>query len=283
MAFVVIEAAFLGLVLFCSRNPIIIALPLPSVEVKGGFTMIFILWQTVATFILSEATALAFSSEWSLQHTRTGHLIPGITDRVSRLTSGTDDNIRYFLTGQPSTTFRTAFLVSVILTALNSVAPSTLSVSRVKTKVETPLEVADLADLHSLSPTQYGDNDNSFDLLLGRASVLTNMELQEDSIFKYNLEPNWVMAWPDERSIDSGVMGVLEYPTNVVHFNNSCSWEVPTMELQDNSTTWIVNNQSWVLWGRPKPDMIYRGGRALEFSSDYISDDEQGFSHCIEM
>ncbi len=259
MAFVIIEAAFLGLVLFCSGTPVIIALPLPSAEVKGGFTMLFILWQTVAIFLLSEATALAFSSEWSLQHTRTGRLIPGITDRVSRLTSGTDDNIRYFLAGRPSTTFRAAFLVSLVFTALNSFAPGTLSISSVKTKVETPLEVA---DLRSLGTSHIGDDDSGFDFLLDRAFVLTTVEHHEGSIIKYNLEPNWIMAWPDERSISSSVMGGLEYPTDVIHFNNSCSWEVPTMELQDGLTTWTLNNQSWVLWGEPIPDVLYRGGKS---------------------
>ncbi|KAF5354835.1 hypothetical protein D9756_005728 [Leucocoprinus leucothites] len=50
------------------------------------------------------------------------------------------------------------------------------------------------------------------------------------------------MAWPDETTIGSDIAGMVEYPTDVIHFNYSCAWE------------------AWQLWSDPLPDLPCTGG-----------------------
>lgn len=257
LGFITFEVAFLALVFVCSNGPIVVDIPLSSAEVKGGFTVLFILWQALAISLLADVTSFAFSGEWRLQLTKTSLLIPGVTDRVSRLTSGIDDRTRYFFTQRPSITFRVAFLTSLALTALNSFAPGTLSVSKVKTKVDTRVRVA---DLRLLTSSQGDDNDNNLSFLQGRTEDLTLMEHHEDSIFRYDMEPSWMMAWPDESSFGADVVGNVEYPTDVIRFNYSCEWRVPEMSSNDGATTWVINGQSWELWSDPLSDIPYVGG-----------------------
>lgn len=247
----------MSLVLSCSRNPILVKTPLSSAEIKGGFSVIFILWQTLASFILSDATLFTFSSEWWLRYIKTGQIIPGVTDRVSRATSGNDDKMRYFFTHHPSTMFRCAFLISVLLAILGSSAPGSLSVSRVKVAISTPVKVV---DLRLITSSQSDHNDNNLSFLQDRADSLIELEHHEDVIFRYDMEPNWIMAWPDETSIDSRIIGNVEYPTDVVHFNFSCTWRVPEMGTDDDATTWNIDGHRWKLWGDPIPDLPYGGG-----------------------
>lgn len=247
----------MALTLSCSRTPILVKIPLSLDEVRGGFNVIFILWQTLAGFVLSDVILFTFSSEWWLQFTKMGRLIPGITDRVSRVTSGNDDKARYFFTRHPSAMFRCAFITSIVLAALGSTAPGSLSVSKVTIMVTTPVRVANLQLVNS---SQSDDNDNNLSFLSDRADTLVEMENHEDSVYKYEMEPNWLMAWPDDTSIDSSVVGNVEYPTDVVHFNFSCSWRLPEMKSDEDGTTWIIDGHKWELWGDPLSDVKYVGG-----------------------
>ncbi|EKM76018.1 hypothetical protein AGABI1DRAFT_131736 [Agaricus bisporus var. burnettii JB137-S8] len=255
--FILLELAFLFLAFTCTRQPLLIDIPLKSDEVRGGFIVLSILWQALAIFILSDINSFSFSSEWSLQYAKTGSLIPGTTDRVSRVTSGLDDKTRYFFTRLPSITFRLTFVISLMLTALSSLAPGSLSVSNVKVAIDIPMEVA---DLRLVSASQSDENDNNLSFLEDRAYNVVDLEQHEGSIFKYEMEHNWMMGWPDESSIDSVVVGNVEYPTDVVHFNYSCEWRMPDMGFDDESTTWTIDGQQWELWGDPESIFLYTGG-----------------------
>lgn len=258
LGFVVTEGVFFSLVLTCSRSPILVNIPFSSAEVTGGFTVIFVLWQTLAVFLLSDAVSFAFSIEWSLQHAKTRLLVPGVTDCVSWLTSGGTDRLRYFVTRKPSITFRFAFLTWLALTMLKFFAPGTLSLSQVKTAVELPIRIADLRYLNS---SQTGHNQDYL-MFLGkkRAYFFALIERHEDSIFKYTMEPHWMMPWPNERSIGSEVIGNVEYATDVVRFDYSCEWRVPEMGTSEGATVWIIDGQTWEFWNKPNPKTQYVGG-----------------------
>lgn len=262
LGFILLELAFLLLVLFCTRKPILVDIPLSLAEVKGGFTVIFILWHTLAIFLPSDALSFAFSSEWSLQHAKTGRLVPGTTDRVSRLTSGNDDRTRYFLTSYASMTFRCAFLAFLVSAALNSFAPGSLAVSKIIVTISIPMNVADIRMVNS---SQSDDNENQMDFLQDRANSLVELERHEGSVFKYSMEPNWLMAWPDENTIDPSVVGNVVYPTDVVHFNYSCEWRVPEMGSDDGATTWNVDGHKWEIYGDVVSDFPYVGGKLATY------------------
>lgn len=74
------------------------------------------------------------------------------------------------------------------------------------------------------------------------------------------MEPHWLMAWPDETSIDSSVIGNIEYPTDVIHFNYSCTWRVPEMGSSNEITTWNIDGLTWMMWGSPLSTSPYVGG-----------------------
>ncbi|KAJ3558693.1 hypothetical protein NP233_g11459 [Leucocoprinus birnbaumii] len=260
--FILLEAAFFSLVLVFSKNPILVNIPLSSAEVRGGFNLLFILWQGLAIFLLSHAVSFAFSSEWSLQHQRNNQLIPGQTDRVSRLTSGNDDRLRYLVTRKSSATFKFAFLLSNVLFILNSSAPGTLSISQVMVPNSTSLSIGDLSLVTS---SQDDSNDSSFTFPIYRADTLTFLEHHEGFkgfTFRYEMEPHWIMAWPDELSIESSITGAVEYPTDVVKFDYSCIWQTPPeMEVDDDgATTWLIDGYFWSLWSDPLPQFVYLGG-----------------------
>lgn len=248
----------MAVILSCSQTPILVKIPLSLDEVKGGFNVIFILWQNLAGSVLSDVTLFAFSSEWWSQYTKTGQLTPGVTDRVSRATSGNDDKMRYFFTRHPSIMFRCAFITSVLLTVLGSTAPSSLAISKVTIAVNMTMKVG---DLRLVTTSQSDDNDNNFNFLQDRADNFVELEHHEDSVVRYDMESNWLMAWPDQTSIDTSVVGNVEYPTDVIHYNYSCNWRVPEMGSNDDgATTWNIEGHEWTLWGDPISDFPYVGG-----------------------
>ncbi|KAF5354826.1 hypothetical protein D9756_005726 [Leucocoprinus leucothites] len=260
VGFVLLEVAFFFLVLVCSRTPLVVNVPLlPLSSVKGAFTVLFIIWHGLATFLLLDAVSFAYSCEWSLQRRRASLFIREEADRVSRLTSGNLDKMRYFFTGRSSATFRIAFAAFIAFASLNSFAPGTLSLGQITTQVNTTLNIADLSLLTS---SQDDDNDNNSDFLQSRADAVTLLEHHEGFNFRYEVPPNWVMAWPDETTINSYIVGMVEYPTDVIHFNYSCAWEVPEIGGLNGTTAWYLDGQpeAWQLWSDPLPNFSYTGG-----------------------
>jgi hypothetical protein len=279
---VLLEMTFFFLVFICATRPIIVQIPLTSAEVKGSFTMIFILWHALAILLLSDATSLAFSSEWSLLHAKTGLLVPGETDRVSVLTSGNLDKAQYFFTRKSTNMFCVAFVVSMVLAALNSFAPGTLSIGQVKALVDRPLHIA---DLRFVSSSQDEANENNFNYIQIRADILTLLEQHEGFTVKYDAEPNWFMAWPDDGSINSDIVGILEYPTDVIHFNYSCEWTIPDMEVGDGVTTWRIGGQAWKIWSNPGPlrEILYVGGElGFDYNQETFLNGMQASCPCID-
>ncbi|KAF5354940.1 hypothetical protein D9756_005729 [Leucocoprinus leucothites] len=260
VGFVLLEVAFFFLVLVCSRTPLVVNVPLlPLSSVKGGFTVLLIIWHGLATFLLLDAVSFAYSCEWSLQRRRASLLMRDEFDRVSRLTSGNLDKMQYFFTRRSSATFRIALAAFIALASLNSFAPGTLSLGQITTQVNTTLNIADLSLLTS---SQDDDNENNTDFLQDRADSITLLEHHEGFNFRYEVPPNWVMAWPDEITIDPAIVGTVEYPTDVIHFNYSCAWQVPEMGELNGTTAWYLDGQpeAWQLWSDPLPNFPYTGG-----------------------
>jgi hypothetical protein len=167
------------------------------------------------------------------------------------------DKIQYFFSRRASTAFRLAFTTFAILTALNSFAPGTLSIGPVKIAINTTL---DIADLSLVTSSQGRDNDNNSGFLQIRAAILTLLEHHEGFNFRYDVEPNWIMAWPNEMSLSRDVVGIVEYPTDVIRFNYSCVWAKPEMGSDNGATTWLIDGQAWELWSDPLTNFPYRGG-----------------------
>jgi len=137
--FFLMEASFIALASVCLARPLPLTLGFSESKIKGGFTVIFIIWHSLAVFAGGNITIDAFSREWSVQSEQ---IIPGTTDKVSTINSGWMDRTSHSISKHASGTFRLAFLASLSLMVLGQLAPGTISVSTITISVPTTVRVA---------------------------------------------------------------------------------------------------------------------------------------------
>ena len=134
-----IEAGFIVLASVCLARLLPLTPGLSEPKIKNGFTVIFIVWHSLAVFAGGNIPIDAFSREWSVQ---LEHGVPGTTDRVSTINSGLIDRTSHSVSMHASSTFRLAFLASLALTALAPFAPGAISASTTMISVPTTVRVA---------------------------------------------------------------------------------------------------------------------------------------------
>ena len=226
--FCLIEAAYIILAAICLAKPIPlnIALRLSDSEVKGGFTVVFIVWHSLAVLAGGHILADAFSREWSVQ---LANIVPGTTDRVSTVTSGMLDRISHIFTKHASGTFKLAFLASLALIALTKLAPGTISAATTLIPVSNTVDVA----------RQVSQIINVDQLLTSssRANLIVRLEKIELTPFGFKLPPNSLLSLPSPLHESNKI---LEYSTDIVKFHHDCRWEVPSIF----SSTSIVPDMS---------------------------------------
>lgn len=248
LLFVLIEAGFIALAAVCLAKPVPlnIRLKLSDSEVKGGFTVIFILWQSLAIIAGGYILADAFSREWSVQ---LAQLVPGTTDRVSTVTSGFLDRILYFFTKRASGTFKLAFLASLSFMALTQLAPGTISAATTLIDVPLMVKVGNL-----ISQVADADVFQEFIAAAARANLIVRLEQIEHSPFGLKLPPNRLIALP---AVDLGELnnGTLEYDSDVVEFHYDCHWEAPTFVNGSAGPLVIASGQVW------STSLVFGGGR----------------------
>lgn len=104
-AFMILELIYIAFTTVCLYER---ALVLPEfmfvhqTEAKGGFTVLFIIWQALAIFPAANSIRHTFCNEWSYQLSQTGQLIPGTIDKVSILPASFLDRAKHFLPARPS-------------------------------------------------------------------------------------------------------------------------------------------------------------------------------------
>ncbi|KXN91447.1 hypothetical protein AN958_00709 [Leucoagaricus sp. SymC.cos] len=234
--FFFIEAGFIILAAVCLAKPVPLNLPLrfSDSEVKGGFTVVFIVWHSLAIMTGGQLLADAFSREWSVQ---LANIVPGTTDRVSTVTSGFLDRIFYLFTKRASAAFKLAFLASLSFMALTQLAPGTISAAT--TLVDIPIMVnvgtlvSQITDLSTFLTSQT------------RAALIVRLEMIERSPFGLKLPPNTLVTLP---SAGLGEFdGTMEYDSDVVEFHHSCHWEAPSIANASSIQELVVlaANQVW--------------------------------------
>ena len=223
--FCLIEACFIGLASLCLARPLPLMLGLSESKIKGGFTIIFIVWHSLAVLAGGYITIDAFSREWSVQ---LDHIVPGTTDTVSTMNSGLLDRTSHSLSKHASGTFRLAFLASLGLMALAQLAPGTISVSTIIISVPTTVQIA-----RQVSQMNNG-NFEQFLALASRATLIVRQERIEQAQFGLKLPANTLMSLPPSSNESHTT---LEYNTDVVEFHHNCRWEAPS--LVNGTTTSI--------------------------------------------
>ena len=250
--FCLIEASFIILASVCLARPLPLTFGLSDSKIKGGFTVIFIVWHILAVFAGGNITIHAFSREWSVQ---SQHMVPGTTDRVSTIDSGWLERTSHCLSKHASSTFRLAFLASLSLMALAPLAPGTISVSTTPIPVPTTVQVA-------RQVSQIDDrNFQQFFTTIERANLIVRLEKIELTPFGFKLPANTLMSLPPPRDKFNET---LAYNTDIVEFHHNCRWEAPSIVNTSSlsiyaagkiwSTDVIFGNQ-----GQTRPGMLHDG------------------------
>ena len=211
--FCLIEAGFITLASVCLARPLPLTLGLSESKIKGGFTVIFIIWHSLAVLAGGDITIDAFSREWSVQ---SDHIVPGTTDTVSTINSGLIDRTSHSLLKHASGTFRLAFLASLALMALAQLAPGTISVSTIIISVPTTVQVA-----RQVSHIDQGNLDE-FLTSTTRANLIVQLEKTQLTPFGFTLPANTLLSLPPP---STKLNGTVEYDTDIVEFHHKCRWE----------------------------------------------------------
>jgi len=228
--FCLIEAGFIILASVCLARPLPLMLGFSESKIKGGFTVIFVVWHSLAVFTSGNIITDAFSREWSVQ---SEHMVPGTTDKVSTINSGLLDRTLHCLSEHASSTFRLAFLASLALMVLAPLAPGTISVSTTLISVPTTVQVAKQVSQINNSNTQ------QFFTTIERANLIVRLEKTELTPFGFKLPANTLMSLPPPSS-DSN--RTLEYNTDIVEFHHNCHWEAPSIV---NASGLSISGKIW--------------------------------------
>jgi len=206
--FYFIETGFIVLASVCLARPLPLKLRFSDSKIKGGFTVIFIVWHSLAVFAGGYITINAFSREWSVQSEK---IIPGTTDRVSTINSRLIDRTSHSVSKHASSTFRLAFLASLSLMALAQLAPGTISTTAI-------------ASLTTVQVTRNSGNN-----LLAASSTRATLIIKQGKFglaqFRLKLPANTLMSLPPS----NGSYRTLEYDTDIIKFHHNCRWEAPSL------------------------------------------------------
>jgi len=222
--FCLIEACFIALASLCLARPLPLMLGLSESKIKGGFTVISIIWHSLAVLAGGYITIDAFSREWSVQ---SDHIVPGTTDTVSTINSGLIDRTSHCLSKHASITFRLAFLASLAMMALAQLAPGTISVSTIIISFPTTVQVA-----RQVSQINIG-NFAQFFASAPRASLIVRQEKIELAQFGLKLPANTLMSLPPSSNESHAT---LEYNTDIVEFRHNCRWEAPPVVTKTSAS-----------------------------------------------
>lgn len=234
-AFFVMEACFIALAFYCYLAPR--RLPLQNVNAttaRSGYQTIFNTWNNIAIALAASICREAFSKEWAARR-------DSPTDVVSKVTSGIIDRVLYFFTSRATQTYRVAFPASIILILMQSISSSTIPVtSGVRFREEIPIG---LLSGVNISADLTNPNEQGFAERLSRAGTVVRLEKLGGSPWGLSPPSNWLIPLP---STIENITSHVYYDSDLVHFQHSCTWRLPSLDSADNKT-FIVDGQKWTL------------------------------------
>ena len=244
--FCLIEAGFIILASVCLARPLPLTLGFSDSKVKGGLTVISIIWHNLAIFAGGKIPIDVFSREWSVQ---LEHMIPGTTDIVSTINSGLIDRTSHSVSKHASSTFRLAFLASLSLMVLGQLAPGTISITAiaVPTAVQVARQISQITN----------SNFQQFLTATTRADLIVRLERLELIPFGFKLPANTLMSLPPPSSQSNRI---LEYNTDIVEFHHNCRWEAPSI-VNASVLSISAAGQIWstplILGGQARAGMLH--------------------------
>ncbi len=237
-AFVVLELGFMILASLASANPIPTSLSsnVTLTEAKSALTIITIIWHTLAIFTVKDIILHIFSAEWMEQYRKSGSIVLGETDSVSRITAGLLNQIQHFASRKATFPFRLGFVSALLLMLLNGLGPSAITINSIPIEQPQKIKVANLTMTKNLS-------DNGSDLLaVDRANLITQLEQLENAVYGFRTsQRNVLIPWPSSDLISTN--GTVRYQSDVISYNFSCSWKQPVNN--QSIIDWVVDNKGW--------------------------------------
>ena len=246
--FLVAELAYIALAAVALNHPILLPRSTDAhvKAVKGGFNTAFIVWQMVSLFPANDILSFMYSGEWSFVSREEGELKPGLTDRVSTLTSGWLDRVKHMFARTSSSAFRMCFAAAVAAAALSSVAPGAVSVATVVVNLPATLDVGKLT---IRGDSQVQSSSGAIPVIQAatqRATAFVRLEQLQKGAFGFTADANTIVAWPPQSLLGAPLQ--TTYRSDVIRYQHSCSWHAPvwntaygdTSSISDGLSTWSV-------------------------------------------
>lgn len=210
-------------------------------------------WRTLAVLPIKDIISSVFSAECIAQYRRTGRLEPKSMDRVSRATSGLVDQISHFLSSQPTSEYRFAFLLALLIAFIGPLGPGVVTLTESTMTCPRDLPVASMSMDRVVANEDIRRNETQAQISR-RAKTFIELELLEGVVYGYDTATEGVLIpWPELGFEQS--QNVTIYGSDVVVYNYSCHWEVADVYQPDTDLTAAItipgappNNTQWIVW-----------------------------------
>jgi hypothetical protein len=240
--FVLLELCYVTLVSVALRRPIILDLSFKITEVKSVLTAIAILWHSLAVFAVKDILLSIFSAEWIEQYDGSRSLTLQELDGVSRLTTGFIDQFKHCVSKRATHPFRLGFLSSLLLILLTGFGPSAIGVDLASYEHSHTVQVANLT-IGTPESSGGGTSLTIAMLVMPRVNAIVQLEVIENStsLGFSATQPNMLIPWPSSNPIPKNKS--IRYQSDVIRYNFSCSWEVPSPT--ETASAWMVGSDEW--------------------------------------
>jgi hypothetical protein len=238
IVFVLLESSFIALVSVALRRPIILHLSFKITEVKSVVTATAIIWHAVAVYVVKDILLNIFSAEWIEQHNGSRSLTLQELDIASRLTSGFIDQARHCVSDRATHAFRLSFLSFLLLILLNGLGPSAIGIDLTSYDYPSTVQVAKLT-------IGVPDKKAAELLAIHRANSVIQLEMVQNSttLGFSSTQPNILIPWPSSDSMSEDM--TMRYQSDVIRYNFSCTWNIPSPPTLSTGGNWIAADNNW--------------------------------------
>ncbi|KAF9442406.1 hypothetical protein P691DRAFT_789488 [Macrolepiota fuliginosa MF-IS2] len=255
-----LEGAFLTLSSIVLARPIILNLPenISLSEAKGGFTMMTIIWHTLAIAAAKDILLFVFSAEWMAQYEHTGLLESRKTDRVSKLTTGVFGKTQHFLSRGATARYRLAVVLVGLFMSLGSVGPGAVIVNTIPVDFPIDINIANVT-----FPFNFNTTNNTW-IIFTRANSILRLELFDNVTFGFESSDNLMIPWPSKQYNTNS--GRVVYQSDVLSFNFNL-WKY---SIEDESIFWHVWDKIFIADAKSEAFVPMDGWPTTFFGSSWL-------------
>ncbi|KAJ3574324.1 hypothetical protein NP233_g1842 [Leucocoprinus birnbaumii] len=244
VGFVLFESIFLSFAYYCLFHPILIqSKPSDTFEILSAFNATLteaksataataVVWQAIACLFIKDVISIVRSAEFMAQYRQLGELAPGVSDRVSTITSGVIDGLVHFIGDSSTGQFRLVFIAMLVLMSTGPLGSATITVGTTILHTTKQIEVANVT-----SPSGDGylfSLTSDIPDVSERTNIIMRLENTQHTVFGYQMslgpemEYSALIPWP-RLGESLGEESTLTYHSDVLRFSFQCSWTTPKL------------------------------------------------------